>query len=59
MEKYEFLEKLGEGSYGMVMKAKRKGTGEMVAIKLIKKTGKDQFKEAVNEVSLLRKLVIQ
>ena len=67
LEKYEFLEKLGEGSYGMVMKAKNKATGmdwvwlwlgELAAVKLIKKKTPDEFKDTISEVSLLKNLVI-
>ncbi|EEF33648.1 mak, putative [Ricinus communis] len=37
MEKYEFIEKLGHGSYGCVWKAIHRLSGETVAIKILKK----------------------
>uniref|UniRef100_A0A1I8HQ22 Protein kinase domain-containing protein n=1 Tax=Macrostomum lignano TaxID=282301 RepID=A0A1I8HQ22_9PLAT len=33
MDKYDNLGLVGEGSYGMVMKCRRKDTGELVAVK--------------------------
>lgn len=33
MDKYEKLEKVGEGTYGKVYKAKDKATGQLVALK--------------------------
>lgn len=33
MENYEFLEKIGEGTYGEVYKARHVETGKQVAIK--------------------------
>ena len=33
MEKYENIEIVGEGSYGIVMKCRHKETGQVVAIK--------------------------
>jgi len=44
MKKYEMLEKIGDGAYGFVYKAKDKSTGEIVAIKQLKKICKD-YKE--------------
>jgi len=43
LENYEILEKIGEGGYGIVYKAKQASTGQLVAIKILK------FKEAPNE----------
>ena len=58
MEKYEKLEKVGEGTYGKVYKAKEKGTGQLVALK---KTRLEMDEEgvpptALREVSLLQML---
>ncbi|XP_050218773.1 cell division control protein 2 homolog C-like [Mercurialis annua] len=55
MEKYEKLEKVGEGTYGKVYKAKDKTTGQLVALK---KTRLEMDEEgipptALREVSLL------
>ena len=36
MNKYEILDQIGEGEYGVVLKAKNKETGEKVAIKKFK-----------------------
>jgi len=56
VEKYEFLEQIGEGGFGMVMKAKSKSTGEIVAIKLISRERvKDQsiLENEVNNLAML------
>ncbi|KAF7814577.1 cell division control protein 2-like protein C [Senna tora] len=58
MEKYEKLEKVGEGTYGKVYKAKEKATGQLVALK---KTRLEMDEEgipptALREVSLLQML---
>ncbi|KAI3994047.1 hypothetical protein MKX01_012304 [Papaver californicum] len=58
MEKYEKLEKVGEGTYGKVYKAKDKITGQLVALK---KTRLEMDEEgvpptALREVSLLQML---
>ena len=36
MDKFERLEKIGEGTYGVVYKAKVKGSGRSVALKKIR-----------------------
>jgi len=56
---FEILEKLGEGTYGIVEKARHKPTGQMVAIKRVKTdTADDEGIPAttIREVSLLRAL---
>ncbi|XP_073154577.1 cell division control protein 2 homolog C [Henckelia pumila] len=58
MDKYEKLEKVGEGTYGKVYRAKEKATGQVVALK---KTRLEMDEEgvpptALREVSLLQML---
>eukprot|EP00567_Pseudictyota_dubia_P008499 CAMPEP_0197443554 /NCGR_PEP_ID=MMETSP1175-20131217/9268_1 /TAXON_ID=1003142 /ORGANISM="Triceratium dubium, Strain CCMP147" /LENGTH=38 /DNA_ID= /DNA_START= /DNA_END= /DNA_ORIENTATION= len=36
MERYQKLEKIGEGTYGVVYKAKDRVTGEIIALKKIR-----------------------
>lgn len=36
MNKYEIIDQIGEGEYGVVLKAKNKETGDLVAIKKFK-----------------------
>lgn len=36
-KEYELMEKLGEGTYGQVFKAKHKATEELRAVKIMKK----------------------
>lgn len=58
IEKYEKLEKLGEGTYGVVYKGKHKETGELVAIKKIRLEKEDDGvpSTAIREISLLKNL---
>ncbi|KAI9658595.1 MAG: hypothetical protein M1821_002155 [Bathelium mastoideum] len=53
-DKYEMLEELGSGSFGVVYKAIEKATGEIVAIKHIDLEGSDDdIREIQQEISLL------
>ncbi|KAM6222394.1 cyclin-dependent kinase-like 3 [Rhynchocyon petersi] len=55
MEMYETLGKVGEGSYGTVMKCKHKATGQIVAIKIFyEKPEKSVNKIATREIKFLK-----
>ncbi|XP_020706973.2 cyclin-dependent kinase-like 1 [Athalia rosae] len=58
MEKYESLEVVGEGSYGVVMKCRHRDTGQIVAIKKFLETEEDVHvrKMALREIRMLKKL---
>jgi len=57
MEQYERLEKLGEGTYGIVYKA-RDAAGELYALKTIRLEAEDEGipSTAIREISLLKEL---
>ncbi|CBH17393.1 protein kinase, putative [Trypanosoma brucei gambiense DAL972] len=58
MDNYTIVELIGEGSFGKVYKARRKGTGHIVAMKFIVKKGKND-KELLNlrsEIEIMTKL---
>nr|XP_045009608.1 cyclin-dependent kinase-like 3 [Jaculus jaculus] len=55
MEMYETLGKVGEGSYGTVMKCKHKDTGQIVAIKIFfEKPERSVNKIAAREIKFLK-----
>ncbi|CAG0914369.1 unnamed protein product [Notodromas monacha] len=58
MQKYEKLEKIGEGTYGTVFKAKNKETLEIVALKRIRLDDDDEGvpSSALREICLLKEL---
>ncbi|KAF7390726.1 cyclin-dependent kinase-like 1 isoform X1 [Vespula maculifrons] len=58
MDKYENIEIVGEGSYGIVMKCRHRETGQMVAIKKFLETEEDVQvrKLALREIRMLKKL---
>lgn len=58
MEKYQKVEKIGEGTYGTVYKAKVKGKTDFVALKKIKLEAEDEGvpSTAIREISLLKEL---
>eukprot|EP01114_Cavostelium_apophysatum_P001683 TRINITY_DN11465_c0_g1_i1.p1 TRINITY_DN11465_c0_g1~~TRINITY_DN11465_c0_g1_i1.p1 ORF type:complete len:310 (+),score=30.81 TRINITY_DN11465_c0_g1_i1:64-930(+) len=58
MNRYQVLEKVGEGTYGIVYKAKDKETGQIVALKKIRLDLEDQGvpSTTLREVALLREL---
>ena len=58
MEKYQQLAKIGEGTYGVVFKAKEKQTGELLALKRIPLEVEEEGipSTAIREISLLRQL---
>jgi cyclin-dependent kinase len=58
MEKYIKLEKVGEGTYGVVYKAKTRDSDEILALKRIRLEAEDEGipSTAIREISLLREL---
>ncbi|PVU92654.1 hypothetical protein BB561_003696, partial [Smittium simulii] len=58
MEKYQKIEKIGEGSYGIVFKAQNRTTSEIVALKRIRLDNEDEGVPctAIREISLLKEL---
>jgi serine/threonine protein kinase len=58
LAKYQKLEKLGEGTYGVVYKARERTTSQLVALKKMRLDGEDEGvpSTAIREISLLREL---
>ena len=58
MDNYQKVEKIGEGTYGVVYKAKDKNTGEIIALKKIRLEAEDEGvpSTAIREISLLKEL---
>lgn len=58
MDRYHKLDKIGEGTYGVVYKAKDKATGEIMALKKIRLDAEDEGipSTAIREISLLKEL---
>jgi len=58
LDKYEKLEKLGEGTYGVVYKAQDKTTKELFALKKIRLESEDEGipSTAIREIALLKEL---
>lgn len=56
MDRYERLEKLGEGSYGVVFKCRNRETDKIVAIKKFVESEDDPVikKIAIREIKLLK-----
>lgn len=58
MDKYQKIEKLGEGTYGIVYKAQNRETSEFVALKRIRLDNEEEGVPctAIREISLLKEL---
>lgn len=58
MNSYEVIDMIGEGAYGVVLRARRRDNGAQVAIKKFKETDDDELirKTTVREIKVLRSL---
>ncbi|EOD10204.1 hypothetical protein EMIHUDRAFT_444655 [Emiliania huxleyi CCMP1516] len=58
MEKYQKIEKIGEGTYGVVYKARDRQSGELAALKKIRLEAEDEGipSTAIREISILKEL---
>lgn len=58
MDNYDNLGNIGEGTYGMVWRARHRGTGQVVAIKKFKESDADEQvrKTALREIRILKQL---
>jgi serine/threonine protein kinase len=59
MDRYQKLEKIGEGTYGVVYKAKDRESSETIALKKIRLEQEDEGvpSTAIREISILKELV--
>lgn len=59
MEDFEKIEKIGEGTYGVVYKARSKKTNSLVALKKIRLENEDEGvpSTAIREITLLKELI--
>ncbi len=55
---YQKLEKIGEGTYGVVYKARDRNTGDIVALKKIRLESEEEGvpSTAIREISILKEL---
>lgn len=58
LDNYDKLEKIGEGTYGVVYKARHRESGRFVALKKIRLESEDEGvpSTAIREVSLLKEM---
>jgi len=58
LDKYQKIEKIGEGTYGVVYKARDRTTGKIIALKKIRLEHEDEGvpSTAIREISLLKEL---
>lgn len=58
LDQYEKLQKIGEGTYGVVYKAKDKESGRYIALKKIRLEHEDEGvpSTAIREIALLKEL---
>ena len=58
LEKYAKVEKVGEGTYGVVYKCKMKGTNDFVALKKLSLENEDEGIQStsIREISFLKQL---
>lgn len=58
MDNYEKIESIGEGTYGVVFKARERDTKRIVALKKIKLENEDEGvpSTAMREISILKEL---
>jgi len=58
MDRYETMQKIGEGTYGVVFKARDRETNEMIALKRIRLEQEDEGvpSTAIREISILKEL---
>ncbi|KAL0304896.1 UNVERIFIED_CONTAM: Cell division control protein 2A, partial [Sesamum calycinum] len=58
MEQYEKVEKIGEGTYGVVYKGRDRSTNETIALKKIRLEQEDEGvpSTAIREISLLKEM---
>ncbi|KAL7449624.1 hypothetical protein ACHAWC_003235 [Mediolabrus comicus] len=58
MERYQKMDKIGEGTYGVVYKARDRVSGEIIALKKIRLEAEDEGipSTAIREISLLKEL---
>jgi len=59
LDKYEKQQKIGEGTYGVVYKAKNRETGQLIALKKIRLENEDEGipSTAIREISILKEMV--
>jgi uncharacterized protein (TIGR02145 family) len=56
IDKYELIEKIGEGGFGIVYKAKNQLFNKIVAVKIIKGASQEELKSYLREIRIMDKL---